>query len=183
MKALAILVVACLMLFFPGLGSVPFYTRGEPREALVAREMVTTGEWLVPSRPDGELTRKPPLFYWAAATATTILPTQPELAARLPSAVFATAGVLVTWAVGQAANRSVVPAVSAMSTRAMVPARIHSSDVASTSAAGSATALPNAARPTAQVTRTPAVANTADGKRAASSGCVGRIVVAVAAAQ
>ena len=47
-KALPILLVACLMLFFPGLGSVPFYTRGEPREALVAREMVTTGEWLVP---------------------------------------------------------------------------------------------------------------------------------------
>ena len=114
MKALPILLVACLMLFFPGLGSVPFYTRGEPREALVAREMVTTGEWLVPSRPDGELTRKPPLFYWAAATATTILPTQPELAARLPSAVFATAGVLVTWAVGRAAFGSAVALPAAL---------------------------------------------------------------------
>ena len=60
MKAPLVLLVACLLLFFTGLGDVPFYTRGEPREALVAREMLRTGEWLVPARPDGELTRKPP---------------------------------------------------------------------------------------------------------------------------
>ena len=88
----------CLVLFFTGLGGVPFYTRGEPREALVAREMLHTGEWLVPSRPDGELTRKPPLFYWIAASALTLFPDRPELAARLPSAILGTVGVLVTWA-------------------------------------------------------------------------------------
>ena len=99
MKAPLFLLLACLLLFFTGLGDVPFYTRGEPREALVAREMLRTGEWLVPARPDGELTRKPPVFYWAAATALTLLPERPELAARLPSALLATAGVLVTWAV------------------------------------------------------------------------------------
>jgi 4-amino-4-deoxy-L-arabinose transferase-like glycosyltransferase len=98
-RAPLLLLVACLLLFFTGLGDVPFYTRGEPREALVAREMIRTREWLVPARPDGELTRKPPAFYWAAATALSLLPQRPELAARLPSAVLATAGVLVTWAV------------------------------------------------------------------------------------
>src|SRR5262245_32832898 len=97
-----ILLVACGLLFFTGLGDVPFYTRGEPREALVAREMIRTGEWLVPARPDGELTRKPPAFYWAAATSLAVLPERPELAVRLPSALFATAGVLVTWAVVRA---------------------------------------------------------------------------------
>src|SRR5262245_20069079 len=99
MKAPLVLLVVCLLLFFTGLASVPFYTRGEPREALVVREMLRTGTWLVPERPDGELTRKPPVFYWAAATALTLLPDRPELAARLPSAILATAGVLVTWAV------------------------------------------------------------------------------------
>ena len=102
MRAPLLLVAACLVLFFTGLGSVPFYTRGEPREALVAREMIRTGEWLVPARPDGELTRKPPIFYWAAATSLSLLPERPELAARLPSALLATAGVLLTWAVVQA---------------------------------------------------------------------------------
>jgi 4-amino-4-deoxy-L-arabinose transferase-like glycosyltransferase len=101
-KAPLLLLLACLLLFFSGLGEVPFYTRGEPREALVAREMLRTGEWLLPSRPDGELTRKPPVFYWAAAAALSLLPDRPELAVRLPSALLATAGVLVTWAVAQA---------------------------------------------------------------------------------
>jgi len=101
-RAPLLLVAACLVLFFTGLGSVPFYTRGEPREALVAREMIRTGEWLVPARPDGELTRKPPIFYWAAPTSLSLLPERPELAARLPSTLLATAGVLLTWAVVQA---------------------------------------------------------------------------------
>jgi 4-amino-4-deoxy-L-arabinose transferase-like glycosyltransferase len=101
-RAPILLLLACLLLFFSGLGDVPFYTRGEPREALVAREMLRTGEWLLPSRPDGELTRKPPVFYWAAAAALSVLPDRPELAVRLPSAVLATGGVLVTWAVVQA---------------------------------------------------------------------------------
>src|SRR5262245_7243911 len=64
--------------------------------------MIRTGEWLVPARPDGELTRKPPIFYWAAATALSLLPARPELAARLPSALLGTTSVLITWAVVQA---------------------------------------------------------------------------------
>lgn len=103
LRTLLLLVAACLLLFFSGLGQVPFYTRGEPREALVAREMLRTGEWLVPSRPDGELTRKPPLFYWTAAGSLSVLPEHPELAVRLPSAVLGTAGVLLTWVAGRTA--------------------------------------------------------------------------------
>jgi hypothetical protein len=40
--------------------------------------MVRTGDWLVPARPGGELTKKPPLFYWAAAAARPCLPGPPE---------------------------------------------------------------------------------------------------------
>jgi 4-amino-4-deoxy-L-arabinose transferase-like glycosyltransferase len=92
---------ACLVLFLTGAGDLPFYTRGEPREGLVVREMRASGAWLVPSRPDGELARKPPLFYWLAAGATTLLPDRPELAMRLPSALAGTGGVLATWAVAR----------------------------------------------------------------------------------
>jgi len=139
MKAPLLLLGACLLLFGPGLGAVPFYTRGEPREALVAREMIRTGEWLVPSRPDGELARKPPLFYWAAATALAVLPDRPELAARLPSALLATAGVLATWAVGRAAFGGAValPAALVLATslewiRASTIARVDMALVAGT---------------------------------------------------
>src|SRR5262249_33794744 len=84
------------VLYLTGAGSIPFYTRGEPREGLVVQEMLRTGAWLVPARPDGEPARKPPLYYCSAAVALRALPRQPELALRLPSALFATAGGLAT---------------------------------------------------------------------------------------
>jgi len=99
----AVLVAAgCLALYLAGAADVPFYTRGEPREGLVVREMLRSGAWLVPARPEGELARKPPLYYWAAAGALGVLPERPELALRLPSAVLGTAAVLGTWATARA---------------------------------------------------------------------------------
>ncbi|HZP40090.1 MAG TPA: glycosyltransferase family 39 protein [Candidatus Binatia bacterium] len=97
-REIVVVAAVAALLYLPGLASIPFYTRGEPREALVAREMVRTGEWLVPARPEGKLTRKPPLYYWAAAAALARLPDRPELALRLPSAALGTAAVVATWA-------------------------------------------------------------------------------------
>jgi 4-amino-4-deoxy-L-arabinose transferase-like glycosyltransferase len=97
-----VVVGACAVLYFTGLGEIPFHTRGEPREGLVVREMLRTDEWLVPARPDGEPARKPPLYYWSAATALATLPEPPELALRLPSALFATAAVVGVWATARA---------------------------------------------------------------------------------
>ncbi len=102
LEALLVL-LACAALYLPGSATIPFYTRGEPREGLVVREMLRSGEWLVPARPEGEPARKPPLYYWAAATALRALPATPEQALRLPSAVGATAAVLGTWAAGRVA--------------------------------------------------------------------------------
>src|SRR5207245_612084 len=59
-------------------------------------------EAAVPARPEGELARKPPLYYWAAAAALGALPERPELALRLPSAVLGTGAVLGTWATARA---------------------------------------------------------------------------------
>src|SRR5262245_11774067 len=98
-----VVVAACALLYLSGAREIPFYTRGEPREGLVVREMVRGGPWLVPERPDGQPTRKPPLYYWAAAVSLRALPETPELALRLPSAVGATAAVLAVWATARAA--------------------------------------------------------------------------------
>lgn len=97
------LVGICLMLYLTGVGDLPFYTRGEPREGMVVQEMQRTGEWLVPARPDGDLARKPPLYYWLGAAALALLPDRAELALRLPSALAATAGVVATWVAARAA--------------------------------------------------------------------------------
>ena len=126
-----VVVAACAVLYFTGLGEIPFHTRGEPREGLVVREMIRTDQWLVPSRPDGEPARKPPLYYWSAATALVTVPESPELALRLPSAVFATAAVVGVWATarvlwGAAAGlpAALVLATSFEWTRAATSARV-----------------------------------------------------------
>jgi 4-amino-4-deoxy-L-arabinose transferase-like glycosyltransferase len=127
----AILVVACALLYLTGGGDVPFYTRGEPREGLVVREMLRSGDWLVPARPGGDLARKPPLYYWAAAATSTLLPDPPERALRLPSALLGTAGVLVTWAgarralpTGAALPAALILATTFEWTRAATSARV-----------------------------------------------------------
>src|SRR5206468_4372191 len=98
------LLAACAVLYLTGLADIPFYTRGEPREGVVVREMLRTGAWLVPARPEGEPARKPPLYYWSAAPFLAALPARPELALRLPSAVLATAAVVAVWATARAAG-------------------------------------------------------------------------------
>jgi len=131
----AVVVSICAALYLPGLATVPFYTRGEPREGLVVREMVRSGEWLVPSRPQGEPARKPPLYYWAAVGALRASPDRPELALRLPSAVLATAAVAGTWATARAAFGAAagLPAALVLAsafewTRALVAARVRSEE-------------------------------------------------------
>jgi 4-amino-4-deoxy-L-arabinose transferase-like glycosyltransferase len=126
-----LLVVVCLVAYGSGLGDVAFYTRGEPREGLVVREMLRSGEWIVPRRPEGEVARKPPLYYWLAAPIARALPSSPELALRLPSAVAATAAVLCTWAAagavagpGAALPAALVLATTFEWTRAATSARV-----------------------------------------------------------
>lgn len=129
-EALA-LVLACSIAYGTGVADIPFYTRGEPREGLVVREMLHGGNWLVPQRPEGEVARKPPLYYWLAAPALRALPSSQELALRAPSAIVATAAVLGTWAVAgivggaQAAlPAALVLATSFEWTRAATSARV-----------------------------------------------------------
>jgi 4-amino-4-deoxy-L-arabinose transferase-like glycosyltransferase len=97
-----LVVVTCTVLYLTGIPRVPFYTRGEPREGLVVREMLQGARWLVPQRPDGEPARKPPLYYWLAAPSLSLLPDRPELALRLPSIVLGSAAVLAVWATARA---------------------------------------------------------------------------------
>ena len=137
----AVLLAMCALLYLTGLGDVPFYTRGEPREGNVVREMLRTERWLVPQRPEGEPARKPPLYYWTAALAWLAAPEPPEYALRLPSAAFATAGVIGTWAVvrlvfGRAVGwpAALILATAFEWTRAAVSARVDMALAAGTTA-------------------------------------------------
>ncbi len=110
----AFLVALASVLYFWGLGQLPFYTVGEPREALEIWEEVHQGEWVLPSRDGVDLPSKPPLFHWLGGLAALAGGDVNELVARVPSAVFATVTVLlVGWA--GARRRSIASGVYAAS--------------------------------------------------------------------
>src|SRR5262245_3856478 len=96
-----LLVALCGTLYFPYLGSIPFFDKGEPREALAVQDIVQRGEWLVPLKRATDIPSKPPLFHWSATAVSLIKGELNEASIRFPSAVYATLGVLVLYVLGR----------------------------------------------------------------------------------
>jgi len=92
------LLCACLYLW--GLGDLPFYTKGEPREGTIVWEIYTSGEWILPLRNGHIIPSKPPLFHWLGALVSLAWGEVNELTIRLPSALLAVLGVLLTYGTG-----------------------------------------------------------------------------------
>jgi 4-amino-4-deoxy-L-arabinose transferase-like glycosyltransferase len=89
-----LLLALCGILFFYGLTAGDLY-RTESLRALVAAEFLRSGNWLVPRLYDEPLLTKPPGSYAAIALASWPVGGVREWTARLPSAVAATATVLL----------------------------------------------------------------------------------------
>jgi 4-amino-4-deoxy-L-arabinose transferase-like glycosyltransferase len=102
--AAAVLVLAALV-DLPGIAKLPFYTKGEPREALVVWEMAHDGGLVLPRRNGDEIPSKPPLFHWLGLVAARALGEVNELATRLPSAALAIAMTGLVYAFGATAGR------------------------------------------------------------------------------
>lgn len=66
-KALLLLLLLGLVLFAVGIGLRDPWPADEPRFALVARQMVDSGQWLFPFRGGELYPDKPPVFMWAIA--------------------------------------------------------------------------------------------------------------------
>src|SRR3989442_7104426 len=96
------LLLLCFLLYFWELGQIPFYNYEESKEALVVWEIVNNGGWILPLRNGTEIPLKPPLLHWCGALIALLSGRLNEFAVRSPSAVFATATVLVTFFFGQA---------------------------------------------------------------------------------
>ncbi|MDY7095131.1 MAG: glycosyltransferase family 39 protein [Acidobacteriota bacterium] len=96
----ALIVGLGLLLFLPGLGSRDLWNPDEPRYAEVAREMVASGEFLVPHLNGEIYAQKPPLLFWAIAASGAVLGEIGPAAARLPSALAATATLLLVFELG-----------------------------------------------------------------------------------
>jgi 4-amino-4-deoxy-L-arabinose transferase-like glycosyltransferase len=96
-----LLLVLCGVLYFPFLGSVPFFDKGEPREALAVQDIVQRGEWWVPLKRATDIPSKPPLFHWSAALVVRVTGSLNEVTIRFPSALYATLGVLLIYWLGR----------------------------------------------------------------------------------
>ncbi|HEY3153948.1 MAG TPA: glycosyltransferase family 39 protein [Candidatus Binatia bacterium] len=92
-----ILLGICFLLLFWNLGVVPFFLRGESREGLVVSEMYATGNWILPAVNGDYIPFKPPLFHWFGVITGYPFGGIDEFTLRLPSAIFAALGVLMTY--------------------------------------------------------------------------------------
>lgn len=91
--AILLLLTAALLAF--RLGAMPLLGPDEPRYARVAEEMDRQGEWVTPTLQGRPWLEKPPLYYWLAGAAYSVLG-ETETAARLPSLLAAVLSVGLT---------------------------------------------------------------------------------------
>jgi 4-amino-4-deoxy-L-arabinose transferase-like glycosyltransferase len=84
---LGLLLLCFALILLPALGQKDFFTRGEPREALIAQNMLSTGNWIAASGYGGEVPAKPPMTHWLISLSSLPLGKVTEYTSRLPSAV------------------------------------------------------------------------------------------------
>ena len=97
-RAGLLLFLAVVALALPQAALLPLLDRDEPRFAEASREMLQSGNWVVPTFNHEPRYAKPPLIYWCQAVSFAVLG-ENAFAARLPSllATAATAVLLLTW--------------------------------------------------------------------------------------
>jgi 4-amino-4-deoxy-L-arabinose transferase-like glycosyltransferase len=98
--ALAALLAALALAWFGGLGERKLLKADEGRYAEIPREMVASGDWLTPRLNGFKYFEKPPLQYWATATAFAALGVA-EWSARLWTALTGFLGVLLAYYAGR----------------------------------------------------------------------------------
>lgn len=86
-KAFWFIALLSVLVILPFLGETVFYSKGEPREAIVAYSMLESGNWILPVNYGTDIAYKPPFFYWAIAAVSSLLGGVTEYSSRLPSAL------------------------------------------------------------------------------------------------
>lgn len=86
-KAFWFIALLSVLVIVPFLGETIFYSKGEPREAIVAYTMLESGNWILPTNYGVEIAYKAPFLYWAIAVVSSILGGVTEFSSRMPSAL------------------------------------------------------------------------------------------------
>ena len=95
--AIPALTIFAALMFLVNLGGYPFYTKGEPREAVTVLAIATGGGVVLPMRAGIELPSKPLLMHWISALLAMLFGGVNEWTVRMPSALFGLAGVLACY--------------------------------------------------------------------------------------
>ncbi|MBI3481201.1 MAG: glycosyltransferase family 39 protein [Nitrosomonadales bacterium] len=93
------LVIAVAVIWFANLEYRKLIKPDEGRYAEIPREMVASGDWVTPRLNDLKYFEKPPLQYWATATAYTVFG-EHQWTSRLWAALTGFAGILLVWFAG-----------------------------------------------------------------------------------
>ncbi|HPU29777.1 MAG TPA: glycosyltransferase family 39 protein [Syntrophorhabdaceae bacterium] len=99
MKIAAILILSFL-LFFNNLGSTALWDPDEPRQAIMAREMIQRGNYVHPYLNGIPYLEKPPFYPWMIIVASKINGKVDEFSSRLPAAISATILLFITYYLG-----------------------------------------------------------------------------------
>lgn len=95
-----LLLTVTAALTLPGLGSISLWDIDEGLNAEAAREMLESGDWVVPTFNFKPRTAKPALLYWLQALAYQRFGVN-EFSARLPSVLAGAISVLLTYELGR----------------------------------------------------------------------------------
>jgi len=129
---IAVVLVLSGLIAIPAIGiRTPFYTRGEPREALVVQTIVRGDGIILPMRNGDEQPSKPPLFHWLGALASVVHGRVSEGTIRFPGLVASLVTVAATaaaawawWGPGTAALTAMILATSFQWLSSSVSARV-----------------------------------------------------------
>ncbi len=93
------LLIAVALIWFANLEYRTLIKPDEGRYAEIPREMVVSGDWVTPRLNDLKYFEKPPLQYWATATAYTLFG-EHQWTSRLWAGLTGFAGILLVWFAG-----------------------------------------------------------------------------------
>jgi 4-amino-4-deoxy-L-arabinose transferase-like glycosyltransferase len=99
-KILLILAVA-YTLFIHGIGDTSLWDPDEPRQAIMAREMMEKGDYIHPYLNGKPYLEKPPLYPWMIIAASKIQGKLNEFSSRLPAALSATCLMMIVYFLGR----------------------------------------------------------------------------------
>lgn len=101
-KLLVVLALLATLTYGVGIGGNDLWDPDEPRYAQVAREMVRSGDWVLPHLNGEVYHHKPPLYFWLVAAATKLTGGEVDsVSARLPAVTMGFVCILLTYLIGK----------------------------------------------------------------------------------